>query len=150
MTDAAWASSPWSGKHARSILLLLGGGCALVVWAWASARDAGSPPDQVGQLVVAIAGFGAVIVGAIYWIGTGRGVLGRRNTDVLGRLADLLPSTDPGEPLESATVADAGAALVALVGSSRYHRPDCLLIRGKPVERGPVETGRTPCEMCTP
>lgn len=149
MADAARPARPWSGNQGRTVVLVAGGGFALVVWGWASARDAGSPTDQVPQLVLAMVGCAAVLVGAISWIGVGRSALRGRATEVLDRLAASLPAAEPPEPAEAA-MADSGDVRVVVPGTSRYHRADCLLVRRKPVERGPVEADLRPCEMCTP
>jgi hypothetical protein len=100
--------------------------------------------------VTAIAGCGAVIVGAMSWIGTGRTAVRTRSSDVFGRVLSSIPSAERVETVEEPTMADATDALVVVAGTRRYHRADCLLVRGKPVERGAVEAGRVPCEMCTP
>jgi hypothetical protein len=64
---------------------------------------------------------------------------------VVGDLEGIAPST---------TAPDESVSLVAVPGSLRFHRADCLLVRGKNVEKMPdgvrLVRRRTPCEMCQP
>ena len=96
-------------------------------------------------------GVGAVVVGGLgnmTWLLQGhRAVAARRRR--------LLPAA-PGPSVRTrvTAVADQDDLRLAVPGTSRHHRPGCVAVAGKPVERMPVagheRAGRRPCGLCEP
>jgi hypothetical protein len=76
---------------------------------------------------------------------------------VVGRQVRLLRQLVDGTRATAATLeapAETDGSVVAVKGARRFHRPDCILVRGKDVERLRRETaserGLAPCEVCDP
>lgn len=97
-------------------------------------------------------------------IGCGGGVLiadyqseQRRQMDRLTDLVEalLVGGAVPGPAATANGDRVGGAALVALDGSSRVHRADCVMVRGKPQVNvlsaaEAADAGLTPCRACSP
>lgn len=141
------APRPWSTADLAAVgaNLVLGG----TLWAggwWASSgsADAGGTIDGVVFAVVAV---GVVASGGLSWIGKGRRAVRRRHRELM----DLV---EPRTAVLKPVAAGAATDVVALAGSSRFHRADCLLVRGKDVlvlsSSADQRRRHIPCEMCQP
>lgn len=140
---------PWSISDARSALVPIVLGFVLLGWAWFDASGTGKLADQTRSVVFALLGASAVVAGAGAWLAAGRRAVRARRLAVIGVLEEqrLLA------PLRGTVETDA-EGLVTVKGTSRYHRPDCLLVRDKSVQAfkpGSRAAGkRQPCPMCRP
>ena len=133
---------PLKGVTVAGILGLV---ALVVAWAGASGRTESS--DQIAWLNLGIAG--VLLVGAV----GGRWVMRGRHAVAL-RMARLLLAADAA-PVAVATIdATESGEVVSAVGMTRYHHPDCLLVRNKQFDvdsrAGHERMGRRPCEMCRP
>jgi HAMP domain-containing protein len=140
---------PWSLADARLTVSTTAVGVSLLAWGWwvaSGTPKAGSAVPGVAASVVAAL---AVAGGALSWVTAGRRSNRLRREALLARL-DAYARDDVSPQLQ----AKAEVGLVALAGSARFHRADCVLVRGKAVHRfdGRSTAGadRTPCEMCEP
>jgi hypothetical protein len=137
---------PWSPTDLRTSLSAGVVAVVLVLWAWRSATGSAEVDEQVVGLALSVVGALAAIVGASLWVVGGRHAVSARRRVILDRL-ELLAATGPVVLVENGP-----PELVVVAGRSRYHHQDCLLVRGKRVERlGPaMPPGRElrPCEMC--
>ena len=124
-------------------------GCVLVLASWFAVAGEVHLNDQVPWLNAGVAGVIVLGAGNLAWL-----LAGRRSIGALRRA--LLSSVAAGEaPAASAPVAAASPGrLVAGRAMTRFHRPDCLLVTGKPVRALSLEThekrGRRPCDVCRP
>jgi hypothetical protein len=103
--------------------------------------------DAMPGVVLSVLAVIAVVGGALAWVAAGRRRVRQRREELVGAIEGITTIAPSGAGTGAIT-------LVALKGSTRYHRDDCLLVRGKEVEQ--VASGlrsvrrRTPCEMCQP
>ena len=142
-------AKPWEQRH----LWMFGVGqavaLALLVGACLGASSELRPADQTGWLhlgIVAIATAGVFHGGFLF---SGRRTLVRR------RRAVFLAYEHPAGPEPSAFGSAASDSLpVAAAAMTRYHRPECLLVAGKPVvganRAAHAEARRKPCGVCRP
>ena len=140
---------PWSISDARSALVPIVLGFVLLAWAWFDASGTGKLADQTRSVVFALLGASAVVAGAGAWLAAGRRAVRVRRLAVIGLLEDRGMVTPAPAAAEAET-----EGLVTVKGTSRYHRPDCLLVRDKSVQAfKPASRGagkREPCPMCLP
>jgi hypothetical protein len=144
------ARAPWHAGNSLSVgfLGLLGlGGLALSWWMVGGSAEAATQQRWLDVGVVAVL---LATVGDVVYLLAGRRSVRSRQRSVAVRLARL---ADAGVPVAGAVGTDDGTVVTA-ARMSRYHRGDCLLVRGKPVSRGSVaenqRAGRRPCGVCTP
>lgn len=149
MTSGPTRTLPWSIADARAAFLPIIFGAMLLAWGWWEASGTGNLDEQTTAVVFALLAAGVVVAGSFAWVAAGRRAVRLRREKVLGQLErhGLLGRVW--------AVSDAEAdGLVAVAGTTRYHRPDCLLVQGKDVEPvtadGRASAGRVPCEMCRP
>ena len=143
--DAA-TSGPWTREQVSTVavvdLLML---ASIATCAW-FASDAKTTTAALSWLVVALLALGlSGLTHAMFLLRCRRGIA----------LA-VQRVLDPDELPIPASESTAGAPhrLVALVSSTRYHRPDCAFVAGRDVEEVLLDEHerqwRTPCEVCTP
>jgi hypothetical protein len=153
---------------------------AMVVAAWWGASGSDRFPTQLGFADLGVAGIVVGATSAALWLASGRRAVGERQEAALAALAALgfpaggigRKTSEPAralpEPAEDATAAEApappraepgarrrgGATLVASARMTRYHRPDCPLVVGKPAvamtRQAHERSGRRPCGVCEP
>jgi hypothetical protein len=99
--------------------------------------------------VFAVLAAAAAVGGSIAWLAAGRRAVRARRLTVIGVFDQRGFLRSAGARREPAT-----DDVVAVSGTTRYHRADCVLVRGKvagPVaRRGDAADGLRPCEMCRP
>ena len=143
-----------------AVLLALLGGVAVVA-AWAGSSTTPLVGRQAVWGAVGVAGTFAVVAGSVLWVAAARAAVARRAADlrvvIAAGVETARAAAGPVRPVAApgATgAADRPAALVATATMVRYHRPDCRLVTGKPVEavaRAEHErAGRAPCGVCQP
>lgn len=141
-------SGPWSVTDVRFALSAGVVGVVLLAWGWWQSSGTAKVGDAVPGVVLGVMAALAVVAGGLSWVAAGRRAVQARRQEIVARLEEsaLLGPTRAGD--------SSVAALVAVAGSSRFHRDDCLLVRGKKVDRLPDGVRRlrrrTPCEMCQP
>ena len=141
-------SAPWSVADVRFALSAGVVGVVLLACGWWQSSGTAKVGDAVPGVVLGVVAALAVVAGGLSWVAAGRRAVRGRRQDIVARLEE--------SALLGATRADDSivGVLVAVAGSSRYHRHDCLLVRGKRVEDLPDSVRkvrrRTPCEMCQP
>jgi hypothetical protein len=139
-------TAPWSSAD---VVVLAGAGVLGVVllvvsWIGTSARD--TLAEQTGWIGIGIASLAAAALGGSHWLLQGRRAVGRRRRVwMTAERARRAAARRAGAPVVTAGFV-AGAAM------TRYHRPHCPLVAGKPVAvaaRGAHEqAGRRPCGVC--
>lgn len=132
---------------AFSVVVVAGiAGAALLVGAWFGAADRTESSEQIAWLNLGVAG--VLVTAAI----NGSWVLRGRQA-VQHRLRTTLVTPDLGL-VDVAARADQPHLLGTASRMTRYHHPECLLVRGKTLtyeSRASLErAGLRPCEMCTP
>ena len=141
-------SVPWSVADARFALSAGVVGVVLLAWGWWQSSGTAKVGDAVPGVVLGVVAALAVVMGGLSWVAAGRRAVRGRRREMVARLevSALLGPTRADDM--------SVAVLVAVAGSPRYHREDCVLVRGKKVERMPegvrLIRRRTPCEMCEP
>ena len=145
-------------------------GAVLMFLGWYGVSGKAVVAQQIPYLASAsIPGLALVVAGAVLISGD----RGRRSNDrasaMVASLYDLLtepvPADGPApgagpdgaEPgtVETPAVAGAGPDVVTVAHGTRYHRPDCALVDGKPevsaVDAGRItDEGLQPCPICDP
>jgi hypothetical protein len=148
MNKTEQGAVPWSLADVRTTTLTIAAAVVLLIWSWFQAAGTATMKTQVGWLAVAV--FAAVFAGAgaCNWVWTGRRAVRVRRLAVL----DALGSEVLGPEVSTAVVVDGDptSVPVGIEGSDRFHRDDCLLVRGKPVQHLASVSGRRACEMCRP
>lgn len=140
---------PWTFADARTMVLTTAGGIGILFGAWWGAGGVDIPNSQTPWLAVGIAAIVLMATGNLFWLLSGRRAVQLRKQELLARLDVVLDAFDGAAPA-SPRAAD---ARVVVPGSPRYHRPDCLLAKGKAVRPVPAKGRRKklePCEMCNP
>jgi len=145
------ASAPWhAGNHlSLAFLSLLGLGGIVLSW-WMVGGTAETATQQrwidVGVVALLVAATGD----AVYLL-NGRRAVRRGQRALALRLAAFADGNAAADEVSPDSFA---GMVVTAPRMSRYHRSDCLLVRGKTVSRGSVAenrlAGRRPCGVCTP
>lgn len=155
-TRLARPSVPWRPADATRLFLLNGVGAFVVLLAWVGCGGTARLSHQFAWTSLGVVGFLTAAVGNGLWLLTGRRMVGVRLRQLLPLEAEL-DMTEPGSRAVPATADPLTydpELLVAAEGGSRYHRPDCVLVRGKELETGSrssfFDSPRTPCEVCEP
>jgi hypothetical protein len=137
-------------------------GLALIVTAWWTTSGARSIPHQLAWLNIGVVGLILAGVSNLAWLGEGRRVLRRERSSVLAPAVPIAPTGSSATLVPMKTIAtrvgssSPGSAeqMVSAPGTLRYHRPGCVLVRGKAVtvhtgaggSQGPTRA----CEVCRP
>lgn len=134
-------------------------GLTVIVTAWWATSGARSVPHQLAWLNVGVAGLILAGLSDLFWLGEGRRVLRRERISAFPPAVPLTPTGLPATvvPMKagarSATPGSDGQ-LVTVAGTLRYHRPGCVLVRGKAVTvsagTGPSQGSLRACEVCRP
>jgi hypothetical protein len=140
---------PWGIRDARALFFMTCGGLGALFISWWAASGTGKLNRQITWMVVAIVAIVVIGAGNFLWLLAGRRAVGARRR----RLLEGLENLDAG-----VLAAGAGGALtdapafLAVAGTSRYHHPSCLLVRGKAASSVDPKKrrGLKPCEMCCP
>jgi hypothetical protein len=146
---------------ARLAFLLVGLGVVAVTVAWAGSSTTPLVGREAAWGAVGVAGTFAVVAGSLLWVAVARAAVTRRAAELRALIAAGVEATraaaGPATPVAAPVTTAAAARPTALVATStmvRYHRPDCRLVTGKPVEAaGRAEherAGRAPCGVCEP
>lgn len=137
---------PWTPR----VLALTAGtsllGVVLLVVGWFGTSGEARLADQVAGLDLAVIGSAVAAAGQAAWLLHGRRHVGLLRRQVLGGVEWARPVA----PTTKGQASDDGARVV-VPGTTRYHRPGCLLVAGKatePLGRGAASL--SPCEVCRP
>lgn len=135
--------APWSPERVARFGAVQAAALAAILGGWFAAAGQHSSKGVWPWLSVCLAGLGLSFVTNAAALFTARRTINRRPVPIL----DLV------EP--AVTPETAGASgLVSGEGMTLFHRPDCLLAAGKPVDRADraahEQLGRQPCGMCRP
>lgn len=123
-------------------------GATLAVLGWWQASDAITVRSQVPWTNVAVAGLILSGLGNALWLVAGRRAVYEAQKTLSPSLRHSPIAT--GEAMRPTEDERA----VSAEGWTRYHRPDCILVRGKAVFSEParrhLQAGRSPCGVCRP
>ncbi|MEW6471369.1 MAG: hypothetical protein AB1679_03775 [Actinomycetota bacterium] len=149
----------WS---ATELLVLLGGlaaGAVILLGAWIGASGTSRYSSLVGWAAFGVAAPAVAGVAAASWILSGIKTIRRETAEMGARVTELAAGRDNGEsaPIQARRAVPtilSSEEFVASKGMTRFHRPDCLMVSGKPVTAASVlahrSAGRVPCGMCLP
>jgi len=129
-------------------------GLILAIAGWYNAAGSDQPRTQLTWIEVGVAGFAIATVGNGMWVLRGRRALGTAARELFGPdLSELLP---PARTVATITPTEPDV-LVSAPGTIRYHRPECVLLRGhvhsaldRRARSAHERTGRRACEVCQP
>jgi hypothetical protein len=143
---------PWSVAAA----LCLFGGAVLLVVAWYDISGTANVYEQLPYLVSAgFAALALIIVGSALLV-AGRGDrVERRMAQLVDALTEAAAGAAPAPPTEPAQGPPARPdTFLTVAGGRTYHRPDCLLLKGKETTAAnpsDIESNAlTPCPVCGP
>jgi len=136
-----WA--PWTPRMLALSVAAMAVGVVLVVVAWIGASRESALAKQVVWVNTGVVGCAIAAAAQASWL-----LQGRRAVGVLRQ--QVLPDRQSGRRAAAPAVARASAAFVALTGSERYHRVECLLVGGKDAVTIDRFDGLRPCEVCRP
>jgi hypothetical protein len=147
VSATAGRAQPWSLSDVRLAVPTSGVAIVLLVWGWWVSSGAAKVSDAVPGVVIGVVAVLAIAGSAVSWVAAGRRAIRLRRVELMQAIESLEGIAQPATP-------DKSMSLVAVPGSPRFHRADCLLVRGKKVEQMPdgvrLVRHRTPCEMCEP
>lgn len=138
---------PWVVPDLFRWFAMLGAAAVGLTVAWWQLSGTAQVNRLITWLNVAAAAVVVSGLGNMTWL-----LQGRRA--VAARRRQLLPPPPATTPLGSAadTGPEEGGLRVAVPATTRYHRPGCPAVAGKPVERMPLDeherAGRRPCGLC--
>lgn len=122
-------------------------GVLLVGAGWWGARDEVALDRQAPWIAVAVAGAIVAAASGALWL------LSFRRSVVVRVLAVVEAVDGLAEP-ETAAVSSAARVAVPGPAATLFHRPDCELVAGRPVDRADrprwLAEGRLACEACDP
>jgi hypothetical protein len=146
-----------AGVWARPAGRLLAGanlaGAALIMIAWWGVIGAATFRQQFAGLALAAAGVTLALAADIGWVLNGRSAVAGLRRTVLPGMVALRPVRRSGQGVtDRPSGPSAPTAPFVAAGTRRYHRPDCLLVRGKDVTAlsGPTAEHPEACEVCEP
>ena len=143
-----YAAEPWSRGDVIQFVAVSGVGLVLLAAGWIGAGGEALFEEQMPFLNLAIAGILVGAVGGAMWLISGLRAVRLRKAAVKTLLAARTPSAPAGSS------PDAAGTFVAGPSMTRYHHPECSLVRGKQVSAAsPIEherAGRRRCGMCQP
>ena len=151
MSSHARASAPWHIGNRLSVLFLGLIGLGGIVFSWWMVAGTAETATQQRWIDVGVVALLVAATGDALYLLNGRRAVHRGRRALALRMAALA-----GDDTAAGGVSpDFAAGLVVTAPKmSRYHRSDCLLVRGKTVSRGSVAenriAGRRPCGVCTP
>jgi hypothetical protein len=141
--------SPWRVADAQRVGVRLAIGLAGIVVAWAGASGTVTWRNQLIWTAVAAGGVVIAAAGGALWLLSGFGAVKVEQRDLKQKLYARL-SPEPGREIRTT----APGAFLWAPGMTRFHRADCELIAGKPVQSLTAEDCRRrelyPCGMCQP
>jgi hypothetical protein len=146
MTDLD-RSEPWTPRHTQTVAVgyVLAG--AALLGALRGASGATQVRNQIVWVTIGVIAVGAVAGAELWWL-----LIGRR---AVGRAQRVLIESLPQHQDSNVVIAvRAPARVVAATAMTHYHRPTCLLVRGKNVSEltaaDIARTDRRPCDVCGP
>lgn len=164
---AAPLAGPWTRGARWAVLAGIAAGATVLGVAWIGVSGAGTFRDQTGWVEVAVGGSAVAATAQAGWLVHGRRRVGALRRSILPAIAAAGPApgaTGPARPVigpisaltagQGNGAGPAGAApanaAVAVAGGRRYHRPGCLLVRGKPALPVDWPSSLQACEVCRP
>ncbi|MGH8972852.1 MAG: hypothetical protein ACRD0C_06565 [Acidimicrobiia bacterium] len=141
--------APWRPADLLGSAVLTGAGLAGLAAAWYGGSDQADWPDALPLASLGAVATTVAMLGLVAWL-----VSGFRRVHRLRR--EVLPALHAKVGTRGADVTStAGSAgFVTAEGMTRFHRPGCPLVAGKPVRPLPVdESGASalvPCGVCAP
>ncbi|HYH48246.1 MAG TPA: hypothetical protein VEG38_01740 [Acidimicrobiia bacterium] len=147
-------ASPWTRRTRAGVAVAIGLGLALLIAGYTGADGKRDLDDEIGALNLAIAGVlvASAAEATFLLIGRRKVTLLRRDALTFRRDVTVVPWAASAVPTSDSTFRPAlvRGTDVTVIGSTWYHRPDCLLVAGKasrPVRPGD-ELDR--CAVCHP
>jgi hypothetical protein len=144
------ADIPWRVGDLLSVVLVNTIGFILILVGWYVAHNTTEPTRHVLATNIAVGGLVLANVAHVVWVLSGLREVGQLRRHLLDTHAALNAARNA--PATTAAL-DAGD-LVATVEMTRYHRPTCPAVRGKPVRalsaQAHADKGRRPCGICQP
>ena len=153
-------AAPWAQPHVAVVGAANGLAIAMAALAsWASGGT-GSSNSQLRWSSVGLLGVVVALAGNTWFLARGRSAVRTAHRKVLSvpGLASFTVDASAAASANGHDVAPRPMAmshvLVAVPGTSRYHRPSCALATGKYVTEAARsdhdQEGRRPCEVCEP
>jgi hypothetical protein len=144
-------AEPWRRHHVFVSLTVAVVGSLGMIVCWYVGAGKRTYHDQVPWLVGSIASAGIAVAGGVVWLVCGFRQVALLERDLLGCLRPWLASAQ-GHPAGAAGTQATGSLVIA-AGMHRAHRPECLLVRGKPdlTPMAPAEAnvrGLPRCGVC--
>jgi hypothetical protein len=149
------ARSPWSANEVIVLVVLEGAAAVMLGASWYVSSVTHDPVDQIPWLALGIAGTVVGAMAAMMFLLEGRRAVGARFWAAADRVevAPLGPTAAAPSPASGAS-AHPDDALVAVPGTRRFHRADCILVAGKPASEATADRhrkdGREACPVCLP
>ena len=146
------ASAPWHAGNQLSLAFLSVLGLGGIVLSWWMVAGTAQTATQQGWLDLGVVALLVAAAGDALYLLNGRRAVHRGRRALALRMAAL--ASDDAAVAAGVSPESAVGLVVTAPRMTRYHRSDCLLVRGKPVSRGSVAenrlAGRRPCGVCTP
>jgi hypothetical protein len=143
-------SVPWRVSDVLSVTLVNVIGLVLIVVGWYVSHNTTEPSRHLLATNLAVGGLVIALVANVVWL-----ISGLREVGQLRRhLLDSHAAVAAARSLLTTVAATEDEALVATPAMTRYHRPSCPAVRGKPARaasaKAHAQRGRKPCGICQP
>lgn len=138
--DSPWTVTQLTTTLGVAVLAVVG-----IAVTWLGSADAEVYGDQLVWLGTAIIVTALGVVAGVAWIAGGT-----RTVRLLRKEVLLDASRVPLSRLTAEPAADDVAGAVVVTNGTRFHRPSCPFVAGKPVAAALDRRGRAPCEVCNP
>lgn len=144
--------APWRPADLLGSAVLAGAGLLGLVVAWYGGSDQADWPDALPWASLAAVATTVAMLGLVAWLVSGFRRVRRLRREVLPALHAQVGTSRRPAPAVAPTAGPAG--LVTAEGMTRFHRPGCPLVAGKPVRPLPADefetSGLVPCGVCAP
>jgi len=139
---------PWSARDLRVAAGWFAAGGIGVAAGWFGASGATDVRDQIAWAATAAIAIGVTAVAEMRWLLVGRRAIGQGRVLVTDIVARSMRAN------AARAAADDDTMLVAGPAMTHYHRPTCILVRGKATSglapAAIARCERDPCDVCLP
>ena len=144
--------TPWTPRDLVQVVTVAGAGGIAIVGCWYGISGRGQWSAQLAWMSGGIAALVLALLGMSAWVVVGLRTVKRERRRMHAVRAALVADHLPRSAAPAAATPAAG--MVAVVGGTRWHRPDCPLVDGKttiPADTsGRTASARRPCDVCLP
>jgi hypothetical protein len=145
---------PWARRDALFPGLLIGVGVVLLVVGWFGISDAIALESQTRWLALGIVGLIVGGLGMVVWLLAAMIRISQLRRAVYAEIDRRVSAAERAAAGAATPTAEVAVGFATAPGMRRYHRADCLMLRGKKAtvaaEADLTKAGLAPCGVCLP